>query len=145
MNFRQWITEVQCCASGVGGIAGDVDLIQIGLAVVNTKATTYTVFGKIRLQIIEADIGQEVTARQADTHLLAGTEKVVLLNIGAKNQTAVLRETNTGREAAGALLFNHIAQVDHVVGAGHFGGVSFRFLEETQSFQTNTGHFNARL
>src|SRR5690606_15333598 len=79
--FAERIAKRHVGAGAAGGVVGDVDLAELGLAMEYREAAADTVLGEIRIDIAETYIGQVFAAVHADTDLLTGTEEIVFLQI----------------------------------------------------------------
>jgi hypothetical protein len=122
-------------ADRVRRVARHVDLFEIGRAIEHREAAADAVLGEIGIDVVEA-VQVLVLARvEPDADLFAGTEEVVLLQVGAKDQPCVLGVTDAGTDAARGLLLDRVLHVDHVVSAGHLDVLGLHFLEEAQPLQ----------
>ena len=129
LSLLDGITEIDRPSECIGTVVRDVYLVEIGLPVVDVEAPANPVFRVVRVGI--AEIIEVLVTRgvDADTDPLAGTHKVVLLDIGAEDQAGPLGETGAGADTARRLLLDGVVDVDLIIDARYRGSIQICKLQ----------------
>ena len=124
------------CTIALVGIVRQIRIVSIEVVIEDTTAEADAIHGKVRVRHRQFSIGLVIVFGAVNSHRIAGTEPVILLNAGLEAYAAFRTVTHAKVKATGIAFFNFIDHVNLIRAARHALRIGINRFKVAQTIQT---------